>query len=67
MILLFKGEPLGGKERVKSSGVRQSKITKGTVLAGLGEERLIDILLCPGYRRGKVQEAWEVIAENYKV
>ena len=26
--------------RVKSSGVRQSKITKGTVLAGLGEKRL---------------------------
>ena len=26
--------------RVKSSHVRQSKITKGTVLAGLGEERL---------------------------
>ena len=27
--------------RVKSFGVRHSKITKGTVLAGLGEERLI--------------------------
>ena len=26
--------------RVKSSGVRQSKITKGTVLAGLGEKGL---------------------------
>ena len=29
--------------RVKSSDVRQSTITKGTVLAGLGEERLIHV------------------------
>ena len=26
--------------QIKSSGIRQSKVTKGTVLAGLGEERL---------------------------
>ena len=31
--------------RVKSSAVRQSKITKGTVLAGLGEERLTNCIL----------------------
>ena len=29
--------------QVKSSGIRQSKITKGMVLAGLGEERLIQL------------------------
>ena len=29
------------------SGVRQSKITKGMVLAGLGEKGLIDVVAVP--------------------
>ena len=40
-ITLTLSHPEALHRRVKSSGIRQSKVTKGTVLAGLGEERLI--------------------------
>ena len=40
MILLIIKDPLFTLSQVKSSDVRQSKIIKGPVLAGLGEEGL---------------------------